>query len=344
MIDIDELLGSFDDRDYSVRLVHTVCRVVPFAPDLTDWFSLVEGLKQLDPDAKKPVLDRARELSRSDEAQRALWMVKALDTADSGIGVFSGIASAVKLYQAKTGAERLDALETDTQQSIDAVLKGLAMSFVIYKLFPGGVTEKLSAFRNTQTGQAFVFYYAAIEVGLPFADNALLGGGALVKSLFDRFGPDQQAKLAAVAGPDEAQQAMGMMQQLMGPIETMAGMAKDHLGPIAAATSGFLATALNVGDKVAGVAATGADMLQVYRFLGARLVAEQILRQALAESKTVQAAKQAASPAAVEVKYTRSANDLPDAPKKRGGCFGLFGGVLLAAIVLGATAAAWASP
>jgi hypothetical protein len=340
-IEIDELLGAFDERDYSVRLVHTVCRVVPFAPDLPDWFSLVDGLKELDPEAKKPVLDRARELIRSDEAQRALWMVRSLDTADAGIGVFSGVTSAIALYKAKTGGERLDALETDTQQGVDAVLKGLAMAFVIYKLFPGSMAEKVAAFRNTTTGQAFVFYFAAIEVGLPFADNALLGGGSFVKSLFDRFGADQQAKLGAVAGAEEAAAAMSTVQQLVGPIETMAGMAREHLGGIAQAASGFLASALNIGDKVAGVAATGADMLQVYRFLGARLVAEACLRRALAEAKAEQEQKVATSAAAVPIKYTRSADDLPDSPKRGGGC-ALFGAVLLAA-TLAASAAAWAA-
>ena len=339
-IEVDELLGSYNERDYSVRLVRTVCNVVPFAPDLPDWFSMVDGLKELDPDAKKPVLDRAMELQREDDAQRALWMVRALDTADSGIGVFSGVRSAVKLYQAKDNSERLDALETDTQQGVDAVLKGLALAFVIYKLFPGSLTEKVKAFRETNTGQAIIFYYAAIEVGLPFADNALLGGGTMVKSLFDKFGADQQAKLAAVAGEEEAAQAVTMMGQLMGPIETMSGMAKEHLGGVAEATTGFLSTALNVGDKVAGAAATGADFLQVYRFLGSRLVAEQCLKRALEEVENAQEEREAASAAAVPIKYTRSADDLPDSPKKRGGCFGLFGGVLLA-VLLGSLASAW---
>lgn len=340
-IEIDELLTAFNERDYSVRLVHTVCRVVPFAPDLPDWFSLVDGLKEIDPAAKKPVLDRAAAIARGEEAQRALWMVRSLDTADSGLGIFSGVKSAIALYQAKSNQERLDALETDTQQSIDAVIKGLALAFVVHKLFPGSLSEKLSAFRATNTGQAIVFYYAAIEVGLPFADNALLGGGTLVRSLFDRFGPDQQAKIAAVAGETEAAEAMSMMQQLMAPIETMAGMAKDHLGAIAGAASGVAATALDVGDKVAGVAATGADMLQVYRFLGARLVAEACLKRALAEEKAEQEQREKRSAAAVPIKYTRSADDLPDSPKRRG-CFGLFGGILLAGLLLSLAARALA--
>ena len=138
--DFDGLLGSFDAGAPSVRLVNGVCRVVPFAPELTLWFSMVEGLKHLDPEARKPVLDRAVELTRTEEAQRALWMIKALDTADSGISVFSGVRSAVKMYQAQSGEERLDALETDTQQAVDAVLKGLALAFVISKLYTGSIT------------------------------------------------------------------------------------------------------------------------------------------------------------------------------------------------------------
>jgi hypothetical protein len=322
--DLDEVLGAFDDRDYSVRLVDTVCNVVPFAPDLAHWFSLVEGLRVLDPDAKKPVLDRARELSRSDEAQRALWMIRALDTADSGLGAFSGVRSAVALYQAANHQERLDALETDTQQSIDAVLKGLAIAFVAYKLFPGDLSQKVAAFRKTTTGQALIFYYAAIEVGLPFADNAVSGGGSLVQSLFDRFGAEQQDKLAAVAGAEEAAQAMTMMQQLLGPVDAMVGMAREHLGGIASAASGFLAGALDVGDKVAGVAATSADLLPVYRFLGARLVAEACLLRAIEEASAEQDAAEARSAAAVPIKYTRSADDLPDAPARRRGCLGVF--------------------
>ena len=336
-IDLDEQLGAFSSDDYSVRLVRTVCNVVPFAPDLPDWFSLVDGLKELEPDAKKPVLDRAAAIARTDEVQRALWVIKALDTTDSGLGAFSGLSAAYKMYQAKNGGERLDALDTDTQQSIDAVLKGLALALAIYKLYPGSLAERVAAFRASTTGQAIIFYYAAIEIGLPFTDNALMGGGEFVKSLFERFGPDQQAKLAAVAGAEEAGQAMTMMQQLFTPVETMVGMAREHLGGIASAAGGVLATAMNVGDKVAGVAATGADLLPVYRFLGSRLVAEAVLKRALAEEKVDQGNRVAVSSAAVEVKYTKSAQDLPDSPKRRG-CFGL----ILAFLVLGASAAAWA--
>ena len=88
----------------------------------------------------------------------------------------------------------------------------------------------------------------------------------------------------------------------------------------------LLATALDVGDKVAGVAATGADLLPVYRFLGARLVAEACLKKAVAEADAEEADAVARSAAAVPVKYTRSADDLPDPPERRRGCLGRFFG------------------
>ncbi len=337
--ELDPLLADFSERDYSVRLVRTVCNVVPFAPELPDWFSMVEGLKILEPDAKRPVLERAQSLAREPGPQRALWMIRALDTADTGIGVFSGVKSAYLLTQATNNAERLDALETDTQQAVDAVLKGLAIAFIAYKLFPGTLSEKVAAFRATETGQALVFYFAAIEVGLPFADNAVEGTGTTLSSLLDRFGADQQAKIGAVAGEEEATQAMAMLRELAGPLDTMVGMAKEHLGGISSAAPGFLSTALNVGDKVAGAAATGADLLPVYRFLGARLVAEACLRQALVEEAEAQREAVSRSTAAEPVKYTRSAADLPDVPARRRGCFGF--GILLLAVGLATASIAW---
>jgi hypothetical protein len=338
-IEVDEVLGRFHDSDWSVRLVKGVCSTVPFAPHFEAWYSMVEGLKALDPNARRRVLERAAEISRTPQVQRALWMVTSLDTADTGISAFSGLKAAYGMYKAQDRGERLQALETDTQQAVDAVLKGLAMAFVVQNLFPGSISEKIAAFRNNTAGQAWIFYYAAIEVGLPFTDNALQGGGALLQGLWEKYGPDQTAKIAAVASEEEAAAAVGTLQQLMAPIGQMASMAAQNIGPIASAVTGYLGTAVEVGDKVAGMAATGADLLHVYRFLGARLVGEACLRQALAE-EVVAASAVEQIPALVEVKYTRSAQDLPDAPRRRGGCFlGLW--VVLLAIGAGSATAAW---
>ena len=320
--DLDELLLSFDESAYSVRLVKGICNVVPFAQPITPWNSLVAGLTVLDENAKKPVLDAAHKIAKDEDMQQALWAITALDSADSGIGVFSGAASAWKMYQAKDTEERINALETDTQQAVDAVVKALAIAYVIHKLYDGDISDKIAQFRKSESGQAMMFYYAAIEVGLPFTDNALSGGASFLKTLFDKYGPEQQTKLAAITGEEEAAAAMGVLQQLTGPLATMVDMASQYLTPIATAVTEYLPKAMSVGDKAAGVAATGADLLPVYRFLGGRLVAEEVLKRAL-----VQKAEEVATsnPASTEIKFTRSKDDLPDAPiAKRGGCFGFF--------------------
>ena len=87
-------------------------------------------------------------------------------------------------------------------------------------------------------------------------------------------------------------------------------------------------------------AATSADLLPVYRFLGERLVAEVCLRRAIAETAADQSAAEARSAAAVPIKYTRSAHDLPDSPTKRQGCFGFF----LVLLSVGASALTWGIP
>ncbi len=333
--DLDETLSAFHERSTTVRLVRTVCSVVPFAPALADWYSLVDGLRAIEPAATRPVLERARALAAQPDPQHALWLIGALDTADTGIGVFTGVHSAVRLYNSEEG-RRLEALESDPQQAVDAVLKGLAIGALVHRLFEGGVAERVQAFRETDTGRVLLFYYAAIELGLPFADNALTQGGSVLGALLDRFGGPQQERLAAAANPEEAASAMATLRALAGPIEELARGASQHLSAVAASTSTFLGSALAVGDKVAGAAATAADLLPVYRFLGARLVAEVCLRRALAEQAEEQAAAEARSAAAVPIQYTRSAADLPDAPARRRGCFGLF---LLLVIVPGALAA-----
>lgn len=322
--DLDAALSAFRDDDYSVRLVRAVCAVVPFAPEIAHYHSVAEHLTRVDPKAKKPVLDRAVEIARADDAQRALWIADAMDTADSGITMFTGVATAVNLYRSKHG-ERLDALETDQQQAADAVLKGLALAYFVWKLFPGGPTEKVAAFRALPSGQALAFYYAAIELGLPFADNALTGGGGLLRDLYAKYGPQQVQKFAAVAGDEAAQGAVSVFDQLMGPVDSLVQMTSTHVGPIVEAASSYVPGAMNVGDKAAGMVATAADALHVYRYLGARVVAEACVVRALAEKPSDKPAMATNHPAGDEIKYTtkKPGKDeivVQQPPARRGWC------------------------
>src|SRR5690349_7160350 len=101
--DVDQVLGCYADNDYTVRLVSGICRVVPFAPELPAFHSVAELVTQVDPTAKKPVLDRALEIARGDDVQRALWLFDAIDRADGGISAFSGLRAAYKLAKSESG-------------------------------------------------------------------------------------------------------------------------------------------------------------------------------------------------------------------------------------------------
>ena len=349
--DIEEMMGAFVETDYTPKLCRGIFKVVPFAPPLPHYGSLVETLQVLEPEGRRKALDHARELTRGEEFQRTLWMANALDTADSGISVFSGVKSAVAMYQAKEG-ERLDALETDQQQAADAVLKGLGLAFMAYHLFPGSIAEKADAFQKSETGKALMLYYAAVEVGLPFADNALLGGGQFLSGLFQKFGDDKLTEFASITGEQEAQEAVGLLQRLMGPLEKMITMASGYLGPMAEAAAANLPKALNVADKVAGVVATGADAMPVYRYLGARLVAEVAVARALEEVGTGELfaapVHDPSDPVSTPIRYSTTTEDprdaLPEAPpRKKRGCFlkSLFFGTFLLSISGAGAAAGW---
>jgi hypothetical protein len=350
--DVNALLVQFSEDDYTPRLCRGIFKVVPFAPSLPHYGSLVEALQIIEPGAKRKALERAEEIIKTEPYQRALWMCNALDTADSGISVFSGVKSAVALYRARQGeGSPLDALETDQQQAADAVLKGLGLAFIVYHLFPGGPTEKIKAFQESETGKALALYYAAVEVGLPFADNALTGGGRMIADLFERMGEDKVQEFASVTGQSEATEAVGVMRQLIQPLDGMVQMASKYLSLMADAAVANLPKAMNVADKVAGVAATGADAMPVWRYLGARLVAERAILQAVSEVGTGETfaptVHDPSDPVSSPIKYSRTtesaADALPAAPPRKKGCFLktlFFGSFLLAAGAAG-LAATW---
>jgi hypothetical protein len=314
--DLDSILGSYASDDYSVRLCRGVFKVVPFSPNLPHWTSVEACVRSLKPDARPEVVAHAKELARCEAAQRVLWLFDALDTADTGLTVYSGVSSAIKLARSEKG-ERLNALETDPQQAADAALKGLAIAYAAWRLNSGGPIDRVQAFRKLDAAQAVLFYYATMDVGVPFADNAVSGGAELVSELFERFGPDQTKKLAAIAGDADAEGAASTLGSMLAPVGELVKSTAGFLTPIAQSAATFAPTVMTVTDKVAGLAATAADALPVYRYLGARLVAEHCARLAIAEvgDKMEQAERE--NPALMQIKVTRHG----DAPVQKKGCF-----------------------
>lgn len=267
---IDLSLGQFTDSDATVRVCNALFGVIPFAPRLVPYRSMGDALRTLYPQADAAVAQRAMNLAASPEIASALKALSTVDTAATGIAVFSGLKSAFGLLRGQGSA----ALETDTQQGVDAALKLLAIAYSIYHLFPGPLPGRVQFFHTTPAGQQLSMYYAAMDVALPFADNMVEGAGNVLGGLLNRHGGEAAGKLGAVVGGGAAGEAQGVMSSLLAPLEGVVQRVSPYAKQAAGAVSQHMPGALNVADKVAGVVATGLDMLPIYKYLGARAAAE----------------------------------------------------------------------
>ena len=267
---VDNALAEFQTADYTVRICHAIFGVIPFAPPMLPYRNLDEAITALYPQASPEVRARALELASSEGVKTSLWTASAVDTGDAGIAVFSGMKSALGLFF----GDRKSALETDSQQGVDAGLKLLAIGYIVSKLFPGSVTDRVQLFHLAPAGQALSIYYAAVEVALPFADNLATGGGHLVQDLMQRYGQNAASKLGAVVGGAGIAEAQGMMGSLLQPVEGVVTQVAPFAQRIAESAKEYVPGFLSAADQVAGVVATGADALPVYKYLCARLAAE----------------------------------------------------------------------
>ena len=269
---VDQALQEFKSEDYTVRICNAIFGTLPFAPQMPAYTNLDGAIKALYPGANPQQIARAHELADSDGIKSVLWVANAIDTGDSGIAVYSGLKSAFGFFFG--GGTKADALETDPQQGTDAGLKLLGLAYMIHKAFPGSLAEKVQLFQTAPAGQALSIYYGSIEVALPFADNLVQGGGDFLQRLMGKYGGDATSKLSAALGAGAAQEAQGMMGTLMGPIQGVVTQVAPYAKTIADSAKQYVPGFMTAADKVAGVVATGADALPVYKYLGARLAAE----------------------------------------------------------------------
>ncbi|MCU0659248.1 MAG: hypothetical protein MUF64_29510 [Polyangiaceae bacterium] len=269
---VDQALQTFSSEDYTVRLCSAILGSLPFAPPFSPYTSLDGAFQALYPPATPQQKARAIELASGEGVKSALWVANAIDTGDSGIAVYSGLKSAFGFFFG--GGSRMDALETDPQQGTDAGLKLLGLAYMIHKLYPGSLQEKVQFFQTTPAGQTLAIYFGAVEVALPFSDNIVQDGGNFLQRLMARYGGEAGSKLGAVLGAGPLQEAQSMLGALMGPVQGVLTQVAPHAQTIANSAKQYIPGFMGAADKVAGVVATGADALPVYRYLGARLAAE----------------------------------------------------------------------
>jgi hypothetical protein len=274
---VDQALQQFTPDALTSKLLRSIYGVVPYSPKFDHFLSVDDALRSVRPEATAPDFVRTRDIAASaDEVGDILWMSRLMDTGDKGYTVLTGIFTAINLFRKGSVA-----LDTDAQQRNDAVMKALAIAYLVYKAYPGSVTEKAAAFRDSPAGQAIAVYYAAVEVALPFADNAALAGGSFLVDLLDREGASAATKLASMAGGHSLEGAQSMLSAIREPLQKVLNHARGYVKPIADAATPYVPGLMSGADKVAGMVAGAADIMPVYNLLGARLAAEAAARRAL---------------------------------------------------------------
>ncbi len=279
---IQDFLDEFPADAKTFKLVKGIFKVVPYSPDLGHYASVDDAVRALKPDASAAEIAEARRIAAEDpEIGRVLWMARLMDVGDSGYAIATGLSVAWQLFK---GNRTSDVLETDTQQRNDAVLKALGLAYMVWKAYPGTTAEKVEAFRTNPAGQALAVYYGSIEVALPFADNALSGTGNLLEDLFSKHGDAGTSSFTALAGGDEVGGVKAMLMEMKGQLNRVVEHASKYTEPVAASAKQYLPGVMDGADKVAGVIANAADVMPVYRLLGARLAAEAAAMRALGTS------------------------------------------------------------
>ncbi len=278
MNQVDQALQQFTPDALTSRLLRSIYGVVPYSPSFDHYLSVDDALRAVRADALASDFVRTRDIAASgDEIGDILWMSRLMDTGDKGYAMVTGFFSAINLFRGKGSAS----LDTDSQQRNDAVLKALALAYLVYKAYPGSITEKAAAFRDSPAGQALAVYYATVEVALPFADNAALAGGSFLTDLLHREGAGAATKLASMAGAHSLEGAQAMLAAIAEPLQKVLNHARGYIKPVADAATPYVPGLMGGADKVAGMVAGAADILPVYNLLGARLAAESAARRAL---------------------------------------------------------------
>lgn len=270
---VESSLSAFSEGDVSVRLVGAVLSAIPGAPAFPFYRTLKEAQTLGFPDLPPEALARAAAYAAEPGSLKALDVADYIDRGDIGIAAFSGAAAAYRFFF----GDKAKALDTDTAQGADAALKALALAYLIHQIIPGTVPEKVALLRSTPAGSAVLTWFAAVDIALPFADNALLAGGSVVTSLVEKYGAGHVSKLDSIGGTGAGASAKATLDELAGPLDKTIASVSGDTSSIVEKAKQYLPSAMASMGTVAGAVATGADALPVYRLLVARVVAEVAL-------------------------------------------------------------------
>jgi len=270
---IDQMLSPYTEDDYTVKLLKAVYGVIPGSPAFQFYNSFEGGLRRIRPDLSEADLAQARQIVAGEDFQSALTVLGYIDTGDKLIAGYAGLKNVLNLFGMGSSGPQKRTFEADPQQTLDAGVKALAIAFATYRFLPGDLTTKVKSLKDIPAGVELLLYYGAVEVALPFADNIVGAGGEVISKLM-KAGGDIKSKFSAIPGVGSIGDAQGMLDGMSSMMDQYVGMAKDHVGTIATKIKEFMPAMANAADSITGAAATGADLLPVWSFLGGRFAAE----------------------------------------------------------------------
>ncbi|MCB1173529.1 MAG: hypothetical protein KDK39_08195, partial [Leptospiraceae bacterium] len=217
---------------------------------------------------------------QDDGIAAAIKVCNAIDTADSGLGIVTGVRN---VYSHMKDKDRPRTFEADPQQAADAALKAFGIAYMISRLYEGGITDKVSQFFQSKAGQEMMLYFAAAEIALPFTDNLLEGGASLITKLMDSQSSDSESRFSSFLGSGPLAEAKPILDSMTQHVDSFFSQVRLYTDPLMKKAQEFAPSVMNAADSVTGGLATAADFLPAWRFLGARLAAEACVERAIRE-------------------------------------------------------------
>lgn len=280
---VNEALQGFTADDRAAKLLAVVHERVPGAQRLWWYSSVNDAVRVMRPGATRAQFAAAKAMCEDTDVTDILRIARLMDAGDKGYAILTGVRSTLGFFF----GDRDKALEFDEEQRNDAVLKALAIAAMTHNAFPGGVPHKVRSFADSPACQSIALYYGAVEVALPFADNLAMGGGELLDKLVGERAEGQLRRLGSMVGGklggDRLSGDNALLNGMLGKLGGVVDAAAGQTGAIAKGMKKHLPKVASGADKVTGVVAAAADVLPVYRLLGARLAAEAAVVRAIPE-------------------------------------------------------------
>ena len=277
---MDEQLERFGARDMTVLLCNGLLQVLPHADPLPAVSDMGGVLRGVSPDAGADVLQRAQQVAAEERSRKAVWVATGLDAGDGILSIFGGVQAALALHVGRKSGAQAPA-DWAGHQAQDAVLKTLAVTHLMLRLFPDE-PDPAAVLVRLRAGRSVAAYLAAAEVALPFLQATIAEEG-VVSRLVEQHGEAQMRKLGGVIGTTAAEAAFEASPRVVALLDELVRCSGEHLTPLASAAEDKLPGTTRIVDGMLDVAAVGADILPVYRFLGTRLAAEAAAWRAASE-------------------------------------------------------------